>query len=49
VVDDARSLKKELLLFKVDFENAHNLVDWKYLKDVMVKLDFPTLWHKWIL
>jgi hypothetical protein len=28
-------MKKELLLFKVDFEKACDYVDWKYLDDVM--------------
>jgi hypothetical protein len=33
-------LKKELLLFKVDFEKAYDSVDWKYLDDVMGKRRF---------
>lgn len=49
IVDDARSLKKDLLLFKVDFEKTYDKVDWWYLEDVMVKMNFPTLWPKWIL
>ncbi|PNX63811.1 receptor-like kinase, partial [Trifolium pratense] len=40
--------KKELLLFKVDFEKAYDSVDWGYLEDVMGKMGFPTLWRKWI-
>jgi len=48
VVDDARKCKRELLLFKVDFEKAYDSIDWKYLEDVMVKMGFPTLWRKWI-
>ena len=30
VVDDARKCKKELLLFKVDFEKAYDSIDWGY-------------------
>jgi len=41
-------LKKELLLFKVDFKKAYDFVDLKYLFDVMGKMAFPTLWRKWM-
>jgi hypothetical protein len=36
------------LLFKVDFEKAYDSVDLHYLDLVMVKMNFPTLWRKWI-
>jgi hypothetical protein len=48
VVDEARRSKKELMLFKVDFEKAYDSVDWGYLDDVMGRMGFPTLWRKWI-
>ena len=48
VVDEARKLKKELMLFKVDFEKAYDSVDWTYLDEVMRKMAFPVLWRKWI-
>jgi hypothetical protein len=48
VVDEARKFKKELLLFKVDFEKAYDSVDWGYLDAVMGKMAFPPLWRKWI-
>ena len=48
VVDEARTTKKELLLFKVDFEKAYESVDWGYLDVVMRKMSFLTLWLKWI-
>ncbi|GAU14707.1 hypothetical protein TSUD_203560 [Trifolium subterraneum] len=48
VVDEARRTKKELLLFKVDFEKAYDSVDWGYLDVVMGRMGFPTLWRKWI-
>ncbi|GAU50553.1 hypothetical protein TSUD_281270 [Trifolium subterraneum] len=48
VVDEARKSKKELMLFKVDFEKAYDSVDWGYLDDVMGRMSFPTLWRKWI-
>jgi len=47
-IDEAKKLKKELLLFKVDFEKAYDSIDWKYLDAVMSKMGFPTLWRKWI-
>jgi hypothetical protein len=48
VVDEARKSKKELMLFKVDFEKAYDSVDWGYLDVVMNKMAFPVLWRKWI-
>jgi hypothetical protein len=48
VVDEARKTKKELMLFKVDFEKAYDSVDWGYLDEVMKKMAFPVLWRKWI-
>ncbi|MCH85138.1 cysteine-rich receptor-like protein kinase, partial [Trifolium medium] len=48
VVDEARKSKKELMLFKVDFEKAYDSVDWDYLDVVMGRMSFPTLWKKWI-
>jgi len=49
VVDEARHFKKEILFFKVDFEKANDSVDWHYLDAIMNKMNFPTLWRKWIL
>jgi len=48
IVDDAYRCKKELILFKVDFEKAYDSIDWGYLQTVMLKMGFPTLWRKWI-
>ncbi|PNX60607.1 cysteine-rich receptor-like protein kinase, partial [Trifolium pratense] len=48
VVDEARKYKKELMLFKVDFEKAYDSVDLGYLDNVMGRMSFPTLWRKWI-
>ena len=50
LVDDVKcKKKKDLLLFKVDFEKAYDSVDWGYLEEVMVKMNFPRLWHSWIM
>jgi hypothetical protein len=48
LVDDAHKLKKELILFKVDFEKAFDSVDCNYLDVVLSKMNFPILWRKWI-
>jgi hypothetical protein len=41
VMDEARRSKKELLLFKVDFDKAYDSVDWGYLDDGMGMMVFP--------
>jgi hypothetical protein len=43
MVDEALHLKKKLLIFKIDFEKAFDSVDWRYLNDVMNKMNFPIL------
>jgi len=48
VVDEAQKSKKELLLFKVDFEKAYDSIDLDYLDDVMVKMGFSALQRKWM-
>lgn len=40
VVDDAKMLEKELILFKVNFEKTYESIKRKYLEDVMAKLWF---------
>ncbi|GAU40603.1 hypothetical protein TSUD_28090 [Trifolium subterraneum] len=47
-VDEARRTKKELFLFKVDFEKAYDSVDCGYLDAVMGIMSFPVLWRKWM-
>jgi len=48
VVEEVKRMKKELLLFKVDFEKAYDSVNLNYLNSVMLNMNFPTLWRKWI-
>jgi len=47
-VDEAKRMKMELLMFKVDFEKAYDSVDLTYLDFVMANMNFPTLWRKWM-
>jgi len=49
VVDEAKRMNKDLLLFKVDFEKAYDSIDLNYLNSVMLSMNFPTLWRKWIM
>lgn len=41
-------LKKDLMLFKVDFEKVYDSVDWNYLDIVMGMMSFPSSWRKWM-
>lgn len=41
-------MNKEMLLFKVDFKKAYNSVDLNHLDSMMIHMNFPNLWRKWI-
>lgn len=43
MVNEAVKMKKDLLLFKVDFEKAYDSVDWGYLDSVIGRMSFPSL------
>jgi len=47
-VDEARRQHKDTLLFKVDFKKAYDSIDLNYLDKVMHKMNFLTLWRKWM-
>ncbi|MCI00018.1 LINE-1 reverse transcriptase like, partial [Trifolium medium] len=48
VIDEAKRKKRDVLLFKVDFEKAYDSVDWDFLDFVMEKMHFPEKWRRWI-
>lgn len=37
------------MLFKGNFEKVVDSIDWEYLETMMLKINFPTLWQKWIM
>ncbi|XP_058732929.1 uncharacterized protein LOC131604511 [Vicia villosa] len=48
LVDEAKRRKKELLMFKVDFEKVYDSVDSKFIDHVMGKMGFHDKWRRWI-
>lgn len=47
-LDYAKRKKKSCLLFKVDFAQAYDCVDWKFLMDMLEIMDFGLKWMKWM-
>ncbi|GKA11204.1 RNA-directed DNA polymerase, eukaryota [Tanacetum coccineum] len=43
-----KTLKKQSLIFKVDFEKAYDSVRWDFLENVLRKFGFGDKWCKWI-
>ncbi|GJV96565.1 RNA-directed DNA polymerase, eukaryota [Tanacetum coccineum] len=41
-------LKKQTMIFKVDFEKAYDSVRWDYLDDILRKFGFGEKWCSWI-
>ncbi|KAK2413305.1 hypothetical protein QL285_036031 [Trifolium repens] len=48
VVDFAKKIGKECLIFKIDFEKAYNSVDWNFLVYMLHRFGFSDLWIRWI-
>lgn len=48
LLDYAKRKKKSCLLFKVDFAQAYDCVDWKFLMDMLEIMDFGLKWLKWM-
>ncbi|GJY49892.1 RNA-directed DNA polymerase, eukaryota, reverse transcriptase zinc-binding domain protein [Tanacetum coccineum] len=40
--------KKNLMLFKIDFEKAFEIVSWKFLDHMLLSLGFENNWCRWI-
>lgn len=49
IVSWAKSCKKKLFLFKVDFEKAFDSINWHYLDSVMNQMNFCSKWRQWIM
>lgn len=47
-VDEAKKMRKNLLVLKVDFAKAYDLVEWGYLMDMLLQMNFPSRWLRWI-
>ncbi|KAJ0527046.1 putative RNA-directed DNA polymerase [Helianthus annuus] len=48
VLSWAKITKKQILVFKVDFQKAYDSVNWNFLLDILNGMNFPTLWRNWI-
>ncbi|GKE70226.1 putative RNA-directed DNA polymerase, eukaryota, reverse transcriptase zinc-binding domain protein, partial [Tanacetum coccineum] len=48
MIDWYRKRKKKMLIFKIDFEKAFDLVCWKYLDYVLQRFGFGLTWRLWI-
>ncbi|GJS44823.1 putative RNA-directed DNA polymerase, eukaryota, reverse transcriptase zinc-binding domain protein [Tanacetum coccineum] len=48
VIEWYRKRKKQLVIFKVDFEKAFDSLRWDFLDLVMAKLGFGIRWYNWI-
>ncbi|XP_057419451.1 uncharacterized protein LOC130713677 [Lotus japonicus] len=44
-----KKLKKETLIFKVDYEKAYDSVSWEFLEYMMGRMHFSRKWIQWIM
>ncbi|GJZ00485.1 putative RNA-directed DNA polymerase, eukaryota, reverse transcriptase zinc-binding domain protein [Tanacetum coccineum] len=48
IIDWYKKRRKNLMIFKVDFEKAFDSISWKYLDFVLAKMGFGESWRSWI-
>ncbi|GJY72569.1 RNA-directed DNA polymerase, eukaryota, reverse transcriptase zinc-binding domain protein [Tanacetum coccineum] len=48
IINMAKLDDQRLLLLKVDFEKAFDIVNWDFLHDIMAQMGFGVKWRKWI-
>ncbi|GJV39734.1 RNA-directed DNA polymerase, eukaryota, reverse transcriptase zinc-binding domain protein [Tanacetum coccineum] len=48
IIEWHKKRKKQLLIFKVDFEKAFDSISWNYLDHILDSLGFGLKWHSWI-
>ncbi|GKD58541.1 RNA-directed DNA polymerase, eukaryota, reverse transcriptase zinc-binding domain protein, partial [Tanacetum coccineum] len=48
IISWAKKKNESLFIFKVDFEKAFDLLDWKFLDNIMRQMGFSTKWRSWI-
>ena len=48
IVGWSKARKRELMVFKVDFEKAYDSLSWEYLFEVMGLMGFGHKWSSWI-
>ena len=44
----AKSARKKIMLFKVDFDNAFDSINWEYLDSILTQMGFGVKWRSWI-
>jgi hypothetical protein len=45
VIDYAKKIRKNCLIFKVDFEKAYDSVDWGFLDYMLCRFGFGVKWR----
>ncbi|KAJ0518638.1 putative RNA-directed DNA polymerase [Helianthus annuus] len=49
VISWLKRTKKLGMLFKVDIEKAYDTLNWGFLESIMVQMNFPIRWRKWVM
>ncbi|KAJ0568314.1 putative RNA-directed DNA polymerase [Helianthus annuus] len=44
-----KKAKKTGMIFKVDINKAYDSLNWNFLESVMIQMNFPVKWRKWIM
>lgn len=49
LIEDMKAKKKRGFLYKIDFANAYDSVEWGYLREIMERFNFSSMWIQWVI
>jgi hypothetical protein len=49
VVHELKIKKQKGIIMKVEFEKAHDKVNWEFLEEVLIQKGFPRRWIDWVM
>lgn len=49
VIEEAKKRKRSSPVFKINFAKVYDSVDWAFLEEMMIGMNFCSNWRRWVM